>query len=447
MQRQSRVASHAKQRKSRYIHSLKMSRFNRAESNAFQCDEALPTCFRCRRNSRQCTYEPVTSYGPKSKALTFEANLTKNDAFSVLSGVTLVPSLGPKPKNGISPINLIQHFQRQWVDIFNFPCSEEILRLSKSDALVRNTMLAMAASHLRHVSPGNQQYLITELFQQSLALQDYQKALAMPIERLGQSGVDSLLLSAVLLNILAFALPACETTSSVNDRPDPSTSWVFSSHVNQLGWLVLQAGLRPLMKSMGPYFDKTMKFLALTFLGSENETWVVLKKDSNLEHVPDAWIKVFELDSADRSGECKTMDCTDPTNLSNDWNSGGLLPNLANVYHLPAMVLLELRKLEPVSLNLFKNLQFLGKVQHELRVLLYARDERALWLLGYWLGLMCRFEGTSKWWCDKRAKRDYQGICMWLEQLRLAKRPGIDGKRWSELMEDLRMAPSFFHEE
>lgn len=64
----------------------------------------------------------------------------------------------------------------------------------------------------------------------------------------------------------------------------------------------------------------------------------------------------------------------------------------------------------------------------EFRALLCDRDERALWLLGYWLGLMSRFEGL--WCCDKRVRRDYKAMRMWLEQAKVTIRPGVEGEHW-----------------
>jgi|SRR5271154_1581921 len=118
------------------------------------------------------------------------------------------------------------------------PRSYEIISLSKSHSLVRNTILAITACHLRRVSPGILQHRIAERFQHSLALQDYQRVLDTPREKLGRSGVDALLLSTVLLNILAFALPESETAGGGGDH-DPSTSWVFSPREDWLGWLAL----------------------------------------------------------------------------------------------------------------------------------------------------------------------------------------------------------------
>ena len=67
-------------------------------------------------------------------------------------------------------------------------------------------------------------------------LDDFQKTIETPTDRLGQSGVDALLLSAAMLTILAFALPESETEEGGGSagEQDPFTSWVFSTKEDRL---------------------------------------------------------------------------------------------------------------------------------------------------------------------------------------------------------------------
>ncbi|KAI4154678.1 MAG: hypothetical protein LQ340_001522 [Diploschistes diacapsis] len=321
------------------------------------------------------------------------------------------------------------------------PRSDKIISLSKSDPLVRNTMLAMTACHLRHASPGVLQHRIADHFQQSFALEQYRKALCTPQKDLGQSGIDALLLSAVLLNIIAFALPSSETVSRGDDEPDPRTSSIISLDEDLLGWLSLQAGLRPLLKSMATYLPQTLHFLSLIFLGSNKESWTLMREGQDLEEVPATWREVFELDNAGRTRYDEATGSAGAVDISQ--NRQGIISSMnpKNIFRLPLLILVQLRNLAPVRFNVFQNLQFLGKVDTELRELVRDKDEKALWLIGYWLGLMCRFEDI--WWCEKRAKRDYKAIRTWLEQLHLAERPGVEGRRWKEMMKELELAPVF----
>jgi hypothetical protein len=299
------------------------------------------------------------------------------------------------------------------------PHNKTIESLSKSNPLIRNTILAITACHLRHISPGVLQHRIAEHFQLSLALQDFQSVLNTPRSELGQTGVNALMLSATLLNMTAFALPESEAAAS---ETDPETSWVFSPRDDRLGWLALQVGLRPLLLSITAYLDETVSFLGPIFLDGHSETREIIKMQYGVESIPSAWIKVFELD-----GSGSGCDANGNT--------------ASAIFRAPVIVLSKIRHVKPVPSNIFRNLPFLGKVQHEFRNLLFERDERALWLFGYWLGLVCRYDGV--WWCEKRARRDYKAIYMWLDKLHLTKRPGVEGELWRELMMDLEFAPIY----
>jgi transcription factor-like protein len=314
---------------------------------------------------------------------------------------------------GTSSSYLLHHFHSHWAEISQTFSNREIFSRVKSDPLVQHTILALSACHLRHLSPSVIQHRIAEYFQLSLALQYYQNALYTPKNKLGQFGVDSLLLSAVMLNMMAFALPQAES----DPEPDPNTSWVFSSGEDRLGWLALQTGLRPLMLSMMDYFLHSMDLLGYIFLGGDKDSWATTIKYSRcLEEIPNDWIQMFNL--VENSGGCDSMSEND-------------------VFRPPVSILAKLRHVTPVRSNTFVCLQFLSKVHPEFRRLLYHRDERALWIFGYWLGLMCRFKDT--WWCEKRVKRDYIAISMCLKQRNLPERGGDEGKRWEVMMKEFEV--------
>ena len=84
-------------------------------------------------------------------------------------------------------------FCTNWDAIFRMPGRDELVSLSQSNTLIRNTLLAITACHLRHMSPGILQHRIAEHFYQSHAIQDFQIALDIPSKSLGQQGVNALL--------------------------------------------------------------------------------------------------------------------------------------------------------------------------------------------------------------------------------------------------------------
>ena len=142
--------------------------------------------------------------------------------------------------------------------------AEAIIKLARVDGLARNTVLAMAAFHLRHQPPAVSQHRIAELYHLGSSLQDYQKTIKTSPEKLGQDGVNRLLFSGLLLNVIAFALPE---SHGEGDDADPGTSWVFLPREDRLGWLALYAGLRVLSKSMHAYMEQSLVFLGPIFFG------------------------------------------------------------------------------------------------------------------------------------------------------------------------------------
>ena len=363
------------------------------------------------------------------------SNTSSNGAISLLSAVTLDPSSPSTASYGTSTIGLLKHLHQYQSTILHMPRDYEIMSLSRSSGLVRSALLAITASHLRQASPGVLQHRIAEHFQQSLALEEYQKALDTPFAVHGQSGVNSLFLSAVLLNMLAFVLPESEIYDKNAEEPDVTRSWVFNSQENQLGWLALQCGLRFLLKTKSPSIETSLGFLGLIFLGVEIKEGAFLTAGHGTRRIPDTWMKVFGLDE-------QGVDCDGKTSLlartEAGSRDGSSPPPSTEVFRLPAFALAQLRWLEPSGSNIFLNLMLLGKIQGEFRTLLIDRDERALWLFGYWLGLLCRFKDI--WWAEKRANRDYAAILMWLKCYGNPQRHGIDTVLWRDMMGELELA-------
>ncbi|KAF2733223.1 hypothetical protein EJ04DRAFT_577761 [Polyplosphaeria fusca] len=379
------------------------------KSKKVKCDEVKPTCLRCQRNGRQCLYERVA--GQQSRAAESAGTL------SSLSSTTILPYSTSDTRNGTPSMHLMRHFEQFWPEIVHIPRSHDMISFFKTDQLVRHTILALAASHLRHMSPDSIQHRVAEHYQQSLALEHYSTALATPHNTMGQDRLCAVIISATFLNMLAFTLPSCQTDAGM------FSSWVFNPDANLLGWLALQAGLRPLLHSMANSLGDLQNFLAQVFLGSGYEQSAISRLDECLKSAPMLWLEVFEL-----------VD-TDPCNSNCELSVNS---STADIIKLPVAMLAFLRVQEPVQANITKSCLFLSKVHPEFRNLLLERNEKALWIFGYWLGLMCRY--GSAWWCAKRVRRDYEAIGMWLGSLHLDQCPGIEGLRWKEMMQQYELA-------
>ncbi|KAK0124131.1 hypothetical protein ONS95_009114 [Cadophora gregata] len=386
-----------------------------------KCDECKPVCLRCRRNERACTYD-MPDEGLYQHHISGSVTNTK------LSPMSSITTLYPSPKTGTPGIQLLHHLCTNWDAIFRMPGHDELVPLTQSNPLIRNTFLAIAASHLRHMSPGILQHRIAEHFFQSLAIQDFQVALGTPSKSLGQQGANALLLAALLLNMLAFTLPHRDDDGVEDeDEDDPKSSWVFGLGGERMGWLALQAGLRPLSNSLSAYTDRTVAFLNPIMFGPGKAGWREFRKFQTLDIVPETWIRAFKL-KRDRSN-----------NLSSDSGSNCCAEDENEIFGPAMMTLAYLRSLQPPESMILVNWVFLTKIHGGLKSLLYERDERALWLLGYWLGLMCRYEGT--WWCERRVRRDYEAVRLRLWELQLGERAGAEGVWWRELMQELEDAP------
>ena len=215
-------------------------------ANNDKCDESRPACMRCQRSRRPCSYVSA-----------------KNDHSLPPTSVTFARTpVSNCSRNGTPTLHLLKHVLENWTAIFHVPGYSQIMAISKSSPLVENTILTIAACHLRHISPVTLQHRIAEHFQQSQVLHDLRITLQTPPKDLGQSGADAVMLSAMLLNIIAFALPEFQAATSV----DPQTSWVFSTNDDRLGWLDLQVALRPLLHSMNSYLESTLSLLGPIFL-------------------------------------------------------------------------------------------------------------------------------------------------------------------------------------
>lgn len=322
--------------------------------------------------------------------------------------------IGPELKQSIDD-HLLLHLVASCKNIFSIHQDAALISMSKSSTLVRNTILATAASNLRHLSPSTKCYQVQENFHQIQVVRSLQEALNTPQDRLGQEGAKQLLLSMVLLNVSSF-------TVQDHEPEEPELSWVFSDDDNRLGWLALQAGTRPVLLSLTSYIDVVMEFLGPIFIGGDKTACGTQEIIPDISRIPESWARVFRLRKVQAPYSCDSVS-SDP----------------AELYRLAVIRLVRLQDIEFLPENVYVCILFLNNLSPPFRSLLARRDPRALWLLGYWMGLMRRFDRV--WWLAKRVKRDHMAIVAYLDGLRLDQIPGEEGKSWGELMMELKLAP------
>ena len=401
---------------------------------------------------------------------------------------------------------LLYHFEVTESSLFGTPnFMGPILPLALQFPHLRGTALASAAAHLTHRAPGLKSYHIAKYYQQSIALNAYQTALSTPFGVQGQLGVDVLLMTAMLMNMLSFVMPLDENESHVvwdgsqpgppppcaDPDPDPRRSWVFSPHPNRLGWLALQMGLTPLLIATGPWREKSR--LRLLFANSDDEQRTLSGTWQSLRRVPQVWLDLFGLDrhAAPRpnyrgSGVTSRAPSTQPgeeaaaaeaaadpprRQSKTPWPGRPVLGNLSGpgtpastvsssstkstasttssgaltventmseadrLYRAPLRVISELRHIEANERTLVQYFQFVGQLDNDYRQKLYERDEKALWIFGMWMGLLCRFDNV--WWTRRRTRCDFRAIRLWLHLVGVAQRPGREGQIWQKLLQDM----------
>jgi hypothetical protein len=296
---------------------------------------------------------------------------------------------------------LLQHFNNVFTElsIFGAPESSPVIALGLSRPYLLDAVLAVSASHLRIHTCAPSTHRVAEHFQQSLALRNFQSALAEPLDA---QGADALLLTGMLLNLLIF---------SITEDDEPASSWVFSKRPGRLNWLSLLLGYKPLLLATSPFHANTT-LLRWMFEASDDEHRTFNGGPWSLEDVPSHWLELCGLNVKTSAEE--------------------------HILYEPVRILAELRKYEPREGSFFIYQSFVGKLDGRFRDLLEASDYRAMWLLGYWMGLLRRFD---IWWMRQLVSRDHRAVLSWLNQQGLKERGGREGQMWAELLLDLELAP------
>lgn len=389
-----------------------------------QCDEAKPSCTRCRRSNVECRYCPpskakavqnsaVAGYSRSAAALS--ANYSPLP-FAQPSSIAVAEAClqSKSPTRGVSRVSLLHHINQNFHSLQGLESAGGqmvvILSMASSRPYLLDVVLAVAASHLRHMhqATGNTSIAsaesiaacrVAEHYQQSLALRGFRSALG---ETFDQEGADSVITCSMMLNLLAFAL---------DEEEDPMQSWIFSTSDSRLEWFKLGMGLTPVLMNTKQFHDKSV--LRYIFDASDDVDKTYHGEEPKpLSKVPFHWLRLCGLDYT-----------------SND-------PD--HVFYEPVRILAELVPVPANHQSFFLYTAFFGKLNLEFQSMLEVNHEVTVWMLGYWLGILCRFEHI--WWLSSRVRRDYRAVCIWLDQRKVRRRPGADGEMWRQLMLDLEGA-------
>lgn len=333
------------------------------------------------------------------------------------------------------------------------PMQTPLMQLAVGRPHLLGALLSVSAAHLRHHAPRPNAHRLAEHFQQALALRAFNELIARPMSSLPSDEIGILILTAILFNLLTFALPADEdpapaasaeaaggTAAPEHTEPDPAKSWVFSTRPARLDWLAVQLGLRELVIASLPYREHARSWDHLNHEGAPDQLAAAEARDAVLpaegpeldSRVPDTWLEVFGIGRKPPRGARKRC-LLDPLDKRKKLGDDEEVRD--RLFREPLFLLAETRDFEPTLANVFHYFQFLGKLEPEFKTLLYDRDPRAMWAMGYYLGLICRFKYI--WWVTRRARRDFAAIVIWLRASGLTERAGREGLLWGEMLADL----------
>ncbi|KAK4119127.1 hypothetical protein N657DRAFT_318944 [Parathielavia appendiculata] len=394
-----------------------------------KCDRGKPVCARCGRSGVACRYE--TSYSAPVSSSSSQSLSTPLSALpTVLVNSILQPRLlhtaGPNAARQL-PIQALLHHAAAQGDILGMPLTPPFWDLACRHPHLLATVLALAACRLRGLAPhGDRSYSVAECALKAVALGDFQPALAEPLT---QSKSDALLFTSMLLNNLAFAsladddkndgYPWCGVSfapSFLDDTSRQSSDSITgctNPHTNRshgLEWLALGMGLKPLLMATQA-FRGAYSALTPIFAASDDESETFSRSHEDLEGAPAHWVRLV---SSTRTSSVASA--------GKEWCLREPLGTLAAA-----------RALTPAPENGLKYSQFVGKLEPAFMELLCDRDERAMWMLGYWLGLIGRL---GAWWSGGRVRRDGAAIRLCLLAKGVCERQGEEGEMWRRLMQD-----------
>ncbi|KAH7126422.1 hypothetical protein B0J13DRAFT_565480 [Dactylonectria estremocensis] len=368
-----------------------------------KCDETRPGCTRCAKTHRRCTYE--SEERPECGRWQDECLGNPLDQ-AVCKPVALVPEACATPRGATSVELLLHHFEQNYDSITEgidmlLPSSRT---LPREHPHLLSATLAVSASHLRHHSSHASAHEIAECHQKWATLQGFQAALK---EELDQQRSDALLATAMCLNLLAFGFVEDGQESWASD---PMTSNSTMTDSSRLAWLSLQLGLKPLLLATAQFRDAS----ALQPMFEASGVW----RCSLNRHGSDS-----------SSSSSADLGFTTTPLL---W-TGLLRPRATDRFDLDRVLRQPLRVLillaETPDHSLFSHLQFVGELEPAFVHLLRHADARALWIFGYWLGLLGRY---GFWWLRRRVERDFGAIVVHLRRCLITYSDDEGSSEWNQ---------------
>ncbi|KAB5585649.1 hypothetical protein GE09DRAFT_1234161 [Coniochaeta sp. 2T2.1] len=211
-----------------------------------KCDKTRPFCTRCVRALRNCQYD-----GAALEAPTPMTNRVSTQHWSAAIAESILEphlqAVGIADRRSATSLSvLLSHVTGGLgglVFLTMLPLDPCLWHLCCQHHHLLAALLAVSASHLNHHAPDAAMHRIAHFGLSSVAFSLFRSAVQE--QPVSQPESDALLLTAMMLNTLAFA--------NVDDESDIQQSWVYSEDKGRLGWLALQIGLKPLLLATRPF--------------------------------------------------------------------------------------------------------------------------------------------------------------------------------------------------
>jgi hypothetical protein len=230
-------------------------------------------------------------------------------------------------------------------------------------------LVATSMCHLRYLQPNNNHAsLRSEAYHWQQAITLFQKQLSSP----KPEKMDAVISTCMILTILAF---------TADNKP--SASWIFSPQASS-SWLFVQGGMYALKTHYPVQLSESI--WNPVFMDADDFNGSALIQEPGLGSIPKAFADLCDIDSSSTGR--------------------------TNPYHEALRILTELMKLEYVSANFAKFVYFMTAIKGKYVSLIYAKDPRALLIMGYWFGILCKID---QWWVRDRANLECRSICLFLE--------------------------------
>lgn len=371
----------------RIYHARRPHRKSRAgcvtcKQRRIKCDEAKPHCVRCQKHGVACSYDAPP---PASKGWLAQVPLVGPDPTAYSMSLFAVSShiddlLNIKGRDGqfSDGLRALHHWHESTYPTVSEGPEQRVMRckiiqLAFETPFLMHTIVATAATHLRHVhiaSNNDPSYKLLEATHWQKSINQYSRELS---TGLTPKNMDGLFSACLLMTVNSFHL----------DQYDPRSSFIFSSDPTALNWLQLQSGLRHLLMLAGPWICKSMWWGM--FQQSRNENPLFEDDRPGREGLEPRFADVCGID------ETTTID--------------------SNPYLWPLRMLTPLLGMERSAASMAQYTNFMGRLLPPYMEKLRQRDPPALLILGTWLSLMA---GMELWWADTRARSECAAICMFL---------------------------------